>query len=401
MIINVGKAVLYQMLGVQPNHKSMKDILKISGNCSDCPWLMAATSHPTSNTLSKLHYHCNQCPFKGSCPDIDMLSVDYVNERNRFGNKRKVCRNAILFFILLHTMNPSKNGFIKEISLSSISKKMNVNVKTVYNCVDILVKNEYIYADKISAGTFNIILLDYPSYFLKADKGGRGFLKLSEDVIDSLLNIHSILAFRLILRQLLESDKVKDSVKSYKELRLSLPAYCKRNVIMSKMKDYCSSIYDIVISADNISFVLRKDNDTYTNYEKEIIDHEMYFRELLDMLDDFVLSYSPGIYVPNKLKCFMNDNDGNTVTPVLFQMNGTSDVTNILAKLSCKYSRQIVTDALADTYRLHMCKNKGLIKNIGAYILEVIRSYGLLDGKPSEADFSKIDICDSSNLVVA
>lgn len=390
------------MLGIQPNHKSVKDVLKPANHCSECPWFLAAANHPTSDTISQLHNHCNQCQFKGSCPDISKLSVDYINEKNRYGDKKKVCRNAILFFIMLHTMNPSKNGFINNVSISFIADKMNINVKTVYNCINILAKNEYIYADKISSGTYNFILLDYPSYFLKADKGGRGFIKINEDVIDSLLNIHSILAFRLILRQLLEADKSKDTVKTYKELRLSLPAYCKRNVIKDKLQNYCSSIFDIIMDSNNVSFSLRQENDTKVIYENEVKEHDAYFRELLSMLDDFALSYAPGMSAPLKLKQFMVDDNDNPVTPVLFQMNGVSDITTILAKLSCKYSRQIVTDALADTYRLHMCQNKGLIKNVGAYILEVIRSYGLLDGVPSKADFSKIDISsDCSNLIVA
>ena len=402
MYINVGKAVLYQMLGVQSNHASLKNVLKVSGKCSECPWLLAVASHPSENMIAQLKVHCHECPFKGSCSEISDLSVEYINEKNRYGNKQKICRNAILLFILLHTYNPSKNGFIQNVHLSSIAEEMNVNMKTIHNCMEILVKNDYIFADKVSAGIYNFILLDYPSYFYKAAEGGRGFIKMNQDVIESLLNIDSILAFRLILRQLLESDVNKDAIKTYKELRLSLPAYCKRNVIKEKLQDYSSSIFDIVMNQDNVSFVLHQENDSSELYAKECREHDSYFKELLSMLDDFVLSYAPGIPVPDRLKSFLYDDNDNMVTPVLFQMNGTNDIAAVLSRLSCKYSREIVTDALADTYRLHMCQNKGLIRDIGAYILEVIRSYGLMDGKPSKVDFSKIDSSNSNlNLTVA
>lgn len=402
MIINIGKAVLYQMLGVQQNHNALINNLDITGNCKDCPWLLAALNHPTTNTIKELHNHCNHCPLRGSCQDIDLLSVEYINEKNRYGSKKKVCRNSILLFILLHTLNPSKNGFIKNVSVTLLAEKMQVNKKTVYNCMSSLVKNEYIYMDKTSTGTYNIILLDYPSYFLRSDKGGRGYIKLCETVIQSLLDIHSILAFRLILRQLLESDMTKSAVKSYKELRYSLPEYCKRNVIRNKLKDYCTQIYDIEMDINNVSFVLKSESDTKTNYDNELKEHEQYYSELLNRLEDFVLSYKPGTAIPSNLCNFLLDDNGNVVTPVLFQINGATNVVTILARLSCKYTRQIVTEALADTYRMHMCQNKGLIKNIGAYILEVIRSYGLLDGKPSKIDFSKINTSDANiDLIVA
>lgn len=398
MYINIGKAVLYQMLGIRPNHISLKNLFPITGNCSECPWLLTVINHPSENNIAQLKNHCHECPYKGTCASLEQLSMEYINDKNRYGDKNKICRNAILLFILLHTYNPSKNGFVKEISLLQIAEKMNVNVKTVHNCINILVKNEYLFADKITANLYNFILLDYPSYFYKASEGGRGYIKMNQDVIESLLHIDSILAFRLILRQFLESDKTKDSVKTYKELKLSLPAYCKRNVIMDKLKAYCSSIFDITINNDNIAFVLHKENDSTELYANECKEHELFFSELLSTLDDFVLSNHAESSVPELLKNFIQDIEN----PVLFQMNGSKNIVKDLSRLACRYSREIVIDALSDTYRLHMCQNKGLIRDIGAYVLEVIRSYGLLDGKPSKADFSKIEsIPAESNLTVA
>lgn len=383
------------MLGVQPAHYSVRNISATSfpDHCKKCPWAEAALHNPSPSMLKKLHEKCVTCSnCSGIIPEI---KPEYINEKNSYGSKGKVCRNAILIFLYLHTYNPSQNGYISSVSLANMAKEINVCERTIRNCLNMLERADYLFLDYTGDGYFNAIIIDYKNYFLKADKGGRGFIKLSDSVLDSLSGIDSLLTFRLILRQLLESDYTTSCSRTYKELRYSLPNYCKRNIIMKKLADYKDTIYNILIDINTVSFQLKNEYNTSFIIKQEQKENTEYFASLLDELDNFVLSY-PTIdkeFVPSRLTRFFTDpQTGQAIkTPVLFQRSNAANISEDLARLAAKYTRNIVEDALADTYRIQMCNQKGIIKNIGAYVLEVIHSYGLIDGLSRTINFSNVN----------
>lgn len=366
VVVSIGKAVLYQMLGIQESYYTPA---KIPSSCKNCPWIEAALSNPSPTVISNLKIHCL------SCQNYKTDILQYVNEKNKYGSKEKVCRNAISLFIMLHMYHPSQSGYINNLSIRTLAEKLNISERTVKNCLSMLSKKNYIFVDYMRNGLFNVILLDYTKYFLKADKGGRGYIKISDITLSELFEIKNILAFRIILRQLLD-EQDQDCEKTYQQLRRTLPDYCKRNVIQKALNIYNNMIYSIKTASNTVHFSLLKSVNTNYIMQNDKADNIQYFDSVLKELDDFILSGKPVSDIPISLNRFIrNPLNGNIISePVLFQRNNTETLLNDLANLSVKYSRQTVLDALADTYRDKMCQKQSLIRDVGAYVLTVIKN---------------------------
>ena len=367
MVISIGKAVLYQMLGIQESYYTP---VHIPSECKSCPWIEAAMQNPSTSVIQRLNEKCALCQNKHS------NCLKYINERNQYGKNEKIHRNAIQIFMLLHTYSPSSTGYTKNISIQALSSCLNISERTVKNCLKVLENKNYIFVDYMASGSFNAILLDYQKYFLKAEKGGRGYIKIPENILMKLLEIKNILTFRIILRQFLDTNNT-DSIKTYNQLKRTLPAYCKRNVIIKALNSYTNTIYNIKTSISDVHFSLKTIFTPNIVIEQEKNNYISYFTHILQDLENFVWSSKPISMVPEHLKRFViNPVSGESIsTPVLFQQNHTENILNDLAQLSITYSSDIVLDALADTYREKMCKSHSLIKNVGAYIKTVIKSY--------------------------
>ena len=59
---------------------------------------------------------------------------------------------------------------------------------------------------KKDAHTISVCLNDYESYYLPANKGGRGFIIISLELFTRLIKIDNIVSLRIHLRQLAELD---------------------------------------------------------------------------------------------------------------------------------------------------------------------------------------------------
>ena len=372
MYYTIGKSVLYQALGLKQNNKELVLNNKKSA-CASCPWYQAASSSFASkNSYDTLKAKCAHCE-----NNID-YEVIYNNEKNKYGSdKTKLNRNALILFMKLHSYNPTQAGFIENIDVDVLADLLKVSVRTVRNNLKLLVDGGYIYCDSIYANHVNLILLNYKDYFLPADKGGRGYLKISENTLKDLCNIRSILVLRLILRNLL-SEKENNS-NTYKDLNNCLPCYCKKNVIISKIKEHTQNIFEIVLSDKHVNFKIKQEHDikiNLANEEKTYSEHyNNIFNKINKVLFDSIGSNIMINNIPLELTpFFIDDNKQIIENPVscFYYKKAIPD----LAKLACKYSEPVVTRALADTYKLHMCKQKPLLKHLGSYILEVIKSYG-------------------------
>lgn len=374
MYSTIGKAVLYQAIGLKNNQKIIK--VNNKSECANCPWFQAASSsYASDKSYDVLLSKCKTCSCNKS------YEILYDNEKNKYGSdKPRLNRVATLLFIKLHSLSPSQSGFIENINVEILASDLNVNLRTIRNNIITLVKAGYIHCDNIYANHINVILLNYKDYFLTADKGGRGYIKITNDTIADLCKIKSVLVMRLIIRELL-TDKEND-LKTYRELTNALPAYCKRNVISKKLSEFTQSIFDVNISDIHVEFSLKDKHNIKTRLSFEIKEYSSYYSTLFDELNDFILSHESFVAedVPRNLMKFLIESDGTVIKhPVLTSPKRTQSQVFDLAKLATKYSEHIVTTALADTYRLNMCKGKKLISNLGSYVLQVIRSYGITD----------------------
>lgn len=379
MIANIGKGVLYQMIGIRDNAK--KTTIQIGGlqknsPCAGCPWMKAALANPDAEAGRELlKTHCSAC--RDRCFDLKNIQThtEYTYE-SRYGNRPRLNKNAILLFMLLHLQMPDATGFIEGIAVPTLAETLHVHERSVKNNLEKLRTSGYIHYDTGLNNTVNVILLDYKTYHANAREGGFGYIKVSDSIIDELSNVTSIILFRILVRQYLDSDRTDETTKTYKELLHSLPRYCRRSIIDAKIKE-TQGIFCILQNSDSLTFRLSPEYNVKAQYEKQYQANADHYKELLDKLNDFTFStdhITPATIIPDKLTRFFS-HDGVAVSePYIFQVSGLKDVPGTLAKIACKYGLSAVDNALADTYRLQMCINHKLIHNLGAFILAVIKN---------------------------
>lgn len=380
MIANIGKGVLYQLIGIQYNSK--KVVLKVDGlskesPCSKCPWMKAAMANPDADAGKELlNEHCNGCSDR--CFDLADINLhtEYIYE-NHYGTRPRLNQNAVLLFMLLHLQTVDASGFISGVSIPFLAETLHVHERSIKNNLEKLKVSGYIHYDMGHENTVNIILLDYRMYYATAREGGFGYIKISDDIINELSNITSIVFFRILVRQYLESDRTDETTKTYKELLHSLPRYCRRSIINSKIEE-AQEIFSIFRSPNSLTFKLSPDYNIKANYEKQYKENTDHYTKLLEKLNDFTFStakITSTTIIPDELTRFFSHDGVFVSKPCIFQLSGLQDVPETLARLACKYGLPIVDNALADTYRLQMCTKRKLIHNLGAFILTVIKNY--------------------------
>lgn len=380
MIANIGKGVLYQLIGIQENSK--KTVLEVNGlskdsPCSKCPWMKAAMANPNADAGRELlNTRCTCCDSRCFDTEDICLHTEYTYE-SHYGTRPRLNRNAVLLFMLLHLQDVDASGFISGISVTSLAETLHVHERSIKNNLEKLKVSGYIHYDMGQANTVNIILLDYKTYYATAREGGSGFIKISDGMVNELSSITSIIFFRILVRQYLESDKTDETTKTYKELLHSLPRYCRRSIINSKIKEN-QGIFNIFRNPNSLTFKLSPEYNVKASQEKQYQENMEHYTKLLKKLDDFVLSTSKitsTTAIPDELTRFFSYDGVLVSTPYIFQISGLQDVSGTLARLACKYGLPTVDNALADTYRLQMCTKHKLIRNLGAFILTVIKNY--------------------------
>lgn len=114
--------------------------------------------------------------------------------------------NAIKLFLLLHFYHPDNNGIVYNLEACELASVIGCNVRTVWNNLKVLEEYTYISYSKNEYGLINVILNDYENYYLPANKGGRGFLVMSKELLTKLNSTDSLVSLRIFIRELLSLD---------------------------------------------------------------------------------------------------------------------------------------------------------------------------------------------------
>lgn len=262
---NIGKAVLIQALGIQKNYTTIVEntveVVDYSNSmCSSCKYKQIINTFDKESEIYKsASTYCNNCPNR-ILTTQNVTKKVYHNEKNRYGYRPMLKSNALKLFLTLHFFHPDRFGIIKNVDTRIISKLLNCNIKTIWNNLDILSGYTYISYCKTDRHFINIILNDYESYYLPANKNGRGFLVLSNDLLNKLIKIDSLIMLRIYLRELINLDnsnlKGQASVdhKTIKDIRRILPDYCKPCVIRKSIENSTSDIFTTSINDNVIRF---------------------------------------------------------------------------------------------------------------------------------------------------
>ena len=177
---NIGKAVLIQALGIQKNYTTIientVEVVDYSNpSCSSCKYKAIIENFDKDSDMYKTaSTYCADCPNK-LLTTQNVTKKVYHNEKNRYGYRPMLKSNALKLLLLLHFFHPDRFGIIKNVDTREIAQKLNCNIKTVWNNLEILSSYTYISYSKTDTYSINLILNDYENYYLPAHKNGRGF----------------------------------------------------------------------------------------------------------------------------------------------------------------------------------------------------------------------------------
>lgn len=177
--------------------------------------------------------------------------------------------NALKLFLLYHFLQPDAQGFVKDVDVRLLAEKVGCTVATIYASNKVLETLNYCYIS--NSGLYDhhisVYLPEYRNYHKTAAEGGRGYVTMSSEMLMDLLGISSLNTLRLTIKGILEVDnasyaQAQDDAcpaveATYDKLRISLPSYCKRNVIRKSLEQ-SDSIFDMSFSAKGVSFTIHE-----------------------------------------------------------------------------------------------------------------------------------------------
>ena len=379
---NIGKAVLIQALGIQKNYTTIVEntveVVDYSNSmCSSCKYKQIINTFDKESEIYKsASTYCNNCPNR-ILTTQNVTKKVYHNEKNRYGYRPMLKSNALKLFLTLHFFHPDRFGIIKNVDTRIISKLLNCNIKTIWNNLDILSGYTYISYCKTDRHFINIILNDYESYYLPANKNGRGFLVLSNDLLNKLIKIDSLIMLRIYLRELINLDnsnlKGQASVdhKTIKDIRRILPDYCKPCVIRKSIENSTSDIFTTSINDNVIRFEIV---EKYIAKNQKNILLQEYYHKLTDFIYEFnscIPEINSGKIQPEKYNSFLSA-ETNISHYKLISINKI-DLDDI-ANIAVHYSYDYVMTALSEVYKQYILHEK-TIKNLPGLISSIVRSY--------------------------
>lgn len=378
---NIGKAVLIQALGIQKNYTTIientVEVVDYSNpSCSSCKYKAIIENFDKDSDMYKTaSTYCAYCPNK-LLTTRNVTKKVYHNEKNRYGYRPMLKSNALKLLLLLHFFHPDQFGIIKNVDTREIAQKLNCNIKTVWNNLEILSSYTYISYSKTDTYSINLILNDYENYYLPAHKNGRGFLVLSFDLLNKIILLDSLVTLRIYLRELINLDnanlKGQASVdhKTFKDIRQVLPAYCKPCIIKKSIENASTDIFTTSINNNIIRFEI--DKRYIAKNQKTIL-----LQETTDKLKKFIMDFNS--VIPEVNSGEIQPEKYNSFLPVDYDMvyykliSIKKDELDDLANIAIHYSYDLMMFALSNVYKQYILFDKP-IKNLPGLVSSIVRS---------------------------
>ena len=343
--------------------------------CSTCKYkAIINTFDENSKPYADACASCASCPHK-TLIQKNVYKKIYHNEKNRYGYRPMLKANAIKLFLLLHFYHPDNNGIVYNLEACELASVIGCNVRTVWNNLKVLEEYTYISYSKNEYGLINVILNDYENYYLPANKGGRGFLVMSKELLTKLNSTDSLVSLRIFIRELLSLDSpelkgvASVDYKNIRDIRNTLPSYCKPSVIKAKLTKN-SDIFNVTFKDDVVRFEIDK---AYIPKNQKAYVHEEYVGILQNFIWEFnqnVAYVNSGETVSAKFSSFFNI---KTSVASYKLMKLTDIEIDDIASLSLHYSYEIVMNALSVVYKEYYMYEK-TINNLAGLMSTIIRA---------------------------
>lgn len=232
---SIGIAVLKCAIGLR---KAYKECIEISAvdlertGCHNCMHFISSSASTCTQSNFPFSDACDKCMNRLMSTDFKNV---YVNEKNRYGIRHELKKNALMLFLYLHYLNPDDSGLV-HICIEDAALELHCTERTIRNNLKLLNRHKYIAlsASQVFPGYYKLFLPEYKSYFLPADRGGRGYCVLPLEHLRALVELPDINSIRLAVRNLIPetvSGKQSHFEKSYVEVQRDLPAYCSKRKI--------------------------------------------------------------------------------------------------------------------------------------------------------------------------
>lgn len=394
----VGKAVLHRAVGLSDNYALEGS--PMSDACKDCPrrkQLEAYSAFPDSDEYRKEYAKCLGCPSGsylrtahierakkehgiGTDSPQDAETKTYINEKNRYGYAKRLKRQGILLYLLYHMASPDEFGIVSDIAIKDIARELGCSEKAVRYNNRLLEEYGYIKTSpSIIPGAVHVLLPEYPSYFRKANEGGRGFITLSKDLFHSLKEIRSTNQLRIMLKVMLVTDGKNELhtsfQQSYADLRRFLPGYCKRNVIKKALSGSPSPLMGISLETYTVRFQLNPDHNAKKIKERLRIYNEGVIRREVSAISSTIRTALSQKTIPVFSDHFFAKMQREDAPDAYRELKISDQEIKNMAQLSLEYSTDLVLHALSRIYRSFVCSGENIL-NLGGLVRNTIQ--GLL-----------------------
>lgn len=261
----VGKSPFIKAIGVQKNHKEKiyTESRELDYNASGC---FSCENYKNIEFYEympeEVQAAAKQCC--GNCPNAVYRTVihessKYINEANIFGNQPRVKAIALKLLLVYHFLSPDDQGMVTGLSSQELAEYLGCTARSIKNANSVLQKYGYILysQDGTQKRRFQVILTEYTSYSLPADKGGRGYATFNRECLEELVRIKDLNQLRIFLRAALDADTNRNPEKElvisqdFESLRRFLPAYCKPGIIRRALSSV-TALFSVVFDEEQI-----------------------------------------------------------------------------------------------------------------------------------------------------
>lgn len=386
----ISKQTIIQLIGISDNYSFFEDICEVSyvqvitDSCKTCK------GYATSPFVEECEHCCSMCkgcPFyKCEAQYTSKKIKKYKNEENYYGNKGKVGKSAIKLWTALHFFNPDDFGLVRGITMSEITHKIGLNTRQIRYALNQLTKNGYVAPSASIANCnteFNVMITDYQKMYLTAEKGGKGYLTLSEDNLKEIAAFKNINELRAYLRLYLACDEkaVKNNRRydNFANVKLSvakkwLPGYLTISNIKAVF-DNLKKYFDIDESRnENYTVEFTNTTDGKASYEAKLQEAKHEIEDYIDEINNLVISTpnSQNLARMTQLEILSGVPQNWKNKVISFEPNSVH--MNDLAKLALEYGSMYVKKAISLAVRNFHFENKK-INSWGALARDYIKSF--------------------------
>lgn len=243
----IGLAVLKSAIGLRDNYRELVEEIDLGkAGCKRCAQF-ARKGVPCTQEYFPFTEQCRTCTY--AIFNTIERNV-YVNEKNKYGVRYELKKNALLLFMYLHYLNPDKAGLVY-VNIEKAANTLKCTERTIKNNLRLLDKHSYIVLDKtpVYPGLYKMFISEYNTYFLPANKGGRGYCTMPIEHLTLLQDMENINGLRLAIRNLIPETTVCHTPQGSRPFILiqqDLPSYCsKKKILEITSSDVFSKIFDV------------------------------------------------------------------------------------------------------------------------------------------------------------